>query len=460
MARNGAWVWLGLALASPACGGVVTPPPGASTDAGDAGDATSDAVEPIDSTGSVDSTGPIDSTAVPSDTGPITEDSSVHPGPIVQVAGGNVHTCALASDGTVFCWGYDNDGELGDGAPTVFRTRPVRVLAAPGVPLSSIVEIATGGYHTCARKADGTVWCWGRNGEGQVGAPEMSLIPHAVPVLVLTSKGGPPPRDVVQLAAGYTYTCARKKDGTAFCWGYNGDGQLGDGLFETEAQRPWPAPVLGSTGVPLTGVAQIAAGMKHTCAVKVDGTVVCWGQNDSGQLGDGTMAEPATLVRRFPAPVLVSAGGPALSGVAEVSLGQRQTCARTVAGAVLCWGADDATSPVRTSPTPVMVVPGTALTDVVQVKAGVIHDCARKKDGSVLCWGSNKMGQLGDGTTVSRASAAPVLGLTAVTDLATTGYHTCAVVAADVRCWGFNDWGTLGDGTKTYFRTSPTPVLW
>jgi len=446
VARSGAWVWLGLALASPACGGVVTPPPGASTDAGDAGDATSDAVEPIDSTGSTDST------VVPSDTGPITEG-----GPIVQVAGGNVHTCALASDGTVFCWGNDNSGELGDGAPTVYRTRPVRVRVAPGgAPFSSVVEVATGGYHTCARKTDGTVWCWGDNSSGQVGVPDMSLTPQSVPVQVFMSKDGPPLDGVVQLSAGVGYTCARKKEGTVFCWGANHDGQLGDGLFETVSRRSWPAPVLSAPGVPLTGVAQITAGQMHTCALKVDSTVVCWGSNDSGQLGDGMSS---TSIRPFPLPVMAPTGGP-MSGVAEVSAGCRHMCARTVAGAVLCWGADDGSSPLRKIPTPIVVGSGLPLTDAVQIAVGQIHGCARKKDGTVFCWASNRLGQLGDGTMVSRPSAAPVPGLTGVTDLATTGFHTCVVVAGDVRCWGFDDWGTLGDGTKTYCRTSPTPVLW
>jgi alpha-tubulin suppressor-like RCC1 family protein len=253
-----------------------------------------------------------------------------------------------------------------------------------------VADVAAGwGPHTCARKMDSTLWCWGFNGAGQLG-DGTTVTPRALPVQVTTLGV-----TVVEVAAGVAHTCARKMDGTLWCWGHSGKGQVGDGSLDT----PKPSPVQVSTLG--TDVAGMTAGYEHTCARKGDGTLWCWGDNNSGQLGDGTMTTPRPL------PVQVSMLGGAVS----------------------------------------------------QVAAGFYHTCARRSDGTLWCWGDNTWGQLGIGTASPFPRLTPVqvaaLGST-VTAVAIGVYHSCATKAdRTVWCWGRNNYGLLGDGTT---MDSPTPV--
>ena len=386
----------------------------------------------------------------------------------VEIAAGGWYSCARKADGTVLCWGYNGNGQLGDGTTATPRLTPTPVVTAlGGAALTGVAQIAPGFYHTCARMTDGTAMCWGLDDYGEIGNGLKST-PRLSPTLVLAAPGGASLTRVTEIALGAYHTCARMTDGTAMCWGYDDDGQIGDGT--AASPRLSPAPVLAAPGgASLTGVTEMALGAYHTCARMTDGTAMCWGRNAEAEIGDGTTISP----RASPTPVLVAPGGAVLTGVAEIAAGTRHTCARKLDGTVLCWGANDAgqlgdgtTTAYRPSPMPVLVAAGGAvLTGVAQVAAGGLFTCARMIDSTVMCWGNNDYGQVGNGASAPRLSPTPVpvapdgAVLTGVAEIAPGTYHVCArKTDGAVMCWGYNQWGQVGDGTTTTPRVSPTPV--
>lgn len=225
--------------------------------------------------------------------GPVPAEASTSVTPMLSSFGG--HTCMLLEDSTVRCWGVNARGQLGDGT-TTFRTMPVTVVlseAEGGGPLTGVIAISAGTDHTCALVHDGTVRCWGWNVQGQLGigtaGPETDSA-HPVPVVRSVAEGGGQLTGVTAIAAGAGHTCALIDDETVRCWGNNGSGQLGDG---STTRRTNPVTVLASgtadsSPVDLTAVTAISAGVWHTCALMTDATVRCWGSNENGQLGDGT----------------------------------------------------------------------------------------------------------------------------------------------------------------------------
>ncbi len=228
---------------------------------------------------------------------------------VAEVSAGYARTCARKTDGTLWCWGENTDGQAGDGTKED-KQSPVQV-AALG---TSVAGVAAARDHTCARKGDGTVWCWGSNSSGRLGDGTTTDSLSPVPV---TALGG----GVVDVRATGGYTCARKGDGTLWCWGGNDVGQLGDGSKENRS-APAPVPALGAN------VAGVSVGIRHTCARKTDGTLWCWGGNDMGQLGDGTKVDTTS-------PVRVTAMG---TDVVDVVAGMYFTCAAKADGTLWCWG--------------------------------------------------------------------------------------------------------------------------
>jgi len=352
---------------------------------------------------------------------------------VVEIAAGSRHTCARLSEGSVRCWGSNASGQLGDGSTTT-RLTPVEVSGLTGA-----TEITAGGAfdgpngHTCARRMDGTTWCWGANSDGQLG--NGGTTDHALPTAVTNLFGA------VEVTAGGRHTCARRSDHSVRCWGANDGSQLGFGSV------PFTTSSVDSTG--LVGVSQIAAGGSHTCSLRPSGTASCWGNNSNGKLGDGTDIGRST-------PVTI----PGLGGVVEITSGQFFSCARLMDGTARCWGANnfgrigDGTTIDRRTPVAVL-----GLTGVAQISAGRNHACARLSNGQVRCWGYNLTGQLGDGSTTQRNMPVAVLGLTTVAQIASADGHTCARLAdGTARCWGQNDAGELGDGVMGSPRPTPGAV--
>ncbi len=340
-----------------------------------------------------------------------------------SIEGGGGHTVALKENGTVWAWGYNNYGQLGDGT-TTNRTTPMQVSG-----LSNVTAIAGAEYHTVALKEDGTVWAWGCNHYGQLGDGTSTNRPNPVQVSGLSN--------VTAIAGGSNHTIALKEDGTVWAWGYNACGQLGDG---TTTNRTTPMQVSG-----LSNVTAIAGAEYHTVALKEDGTVWTWGCNHYGKLGDGTSTNR-------PTPVQVSG----LSNVTAIAGGSNHTIALKEDGTVWAWGYNacgqlgDGTTTNRTTP---MQVSG--LTNITHIASGKNHTIALKNDGAVWIWGDNVNGQLGEGTTTNRTTPVQVLGLTNITDISGGTYHTIALKEnGTVWVWGANYYGQLGDGT-TSNQTNP-----
>ena len=335
-------------------------------------------------------------------------------GSIAQVSAGSHFTCALTSEGGVYCWGYNGHGRLGDGT-TTDRSSPVGVSGLT----SGVAFVSAGGPHACALTTGGGVKCWGYNGYGGLGDGTTTNSPIPVDVSGLAS-------GMVTVSAGHDHTCALTTGGGVKCWGSNSVGQLGDG---TTADSPVPVDVSGLTG----GVAAIAAGTSHTCALMTGGGVKCWGMNNSGELGDGSTTSSSTPV---------DASGHT-SGVAEISAGDH-TCALNTEGGVECWGPNGHGELG-------------AMDGAAGISLGIAHTCALTTEGGVKCWGFNNHGQLGDGTTTSTGTPVAVSGLASgVTNVSAGGFHTCALTTDSlVKCWGSNEFGQLGDGTTT---DSTTPV--
>ena len=205
---------------------------------------------------------------------------------ITQISVGNLHTCVTITDGTARCWGFNDSGELGDGT-TTNRFLPVRVLNVAGTaPQIRMTQVVATYQHTCARITDGTARCWGFNGNGQLGDGTTSS--HSRPVKVLNGLGSAPLERVAALTVGGSHSCTRMTDGTARCWGFRE--ALGDANNSpSPTSRLLPTLVMDTTGSQrMRDVTQISTGTGHTCVRKGDGTAQCFGENGEGELGDGT----------------------------------------------------------------------------------------------------------------------------------------------------------------------------
>ncbi len=333
----------------------------------------------------------------------------------VAVAGGLSHSLVLKSDGTVWAWGYNYDGELGDGTFTTSSPygKPLPVQASG---LSGVDAVAAGAWHSLALKSDGTVWAWGGNYSGQLG--DGTLTKRSLPLQVGGLNG------VVAVAAGGNHSLALKSDGTVWAWGGNYSGQLGDGAF---INRSRPVQISG-----LDEVVALAGGGHHSMALKSDGTVWAWGDNAYGQLGDGTFGKRSS-------PTQISG----LNGVVAVAGGMQYSLALKSDGTVWAWGYNiegqmgDGTVTISApygKPLPVQVK---GLKGVVALAAGGWHILALKSDGTVWAWGYGGDGELGDGTyTTSPPYGKPipvqVSGLNEGVAVAAGGWHSLALKSGDV----------------------------
>lgn len=349
---------------------------------------------------------------------------------IVKVAAGQFHTCSLAADGDLYCWGTNNRGQLGNGTLDSSRT-PLRVSGTPG----DATGLGAGVDHACAIFKAGAVYCWGSNRARQLGhdAPGIATVPRLIQLAVVEN-GVAPVNGIPVIAGGRYHTCLITPSRGVQCWGRNSDGQLGDG---TQLPRTRPINVSGLS----SGVTALALGAEHTCALNQNGGVKCWGSNQFGQLGDGGTTEHLT-----PTDVIGLAGS-----VVTLVAGDSHTCALVQPGGVKCWGANNAgqlgDGTITATSFPVAVA-GLA-SGVVALTAGAEHSCALLQSGGVKCWGANLVGQLGDGSQINHTTPVDVIGLSSsVIALDAGGAHNCAVLATGaVQCWGANNDQQLGDGS-------------
>ena len=350
------------------------------------------------------------------------------------------HTCVVRPNGTVRCWGRDMELQLGNDAAMSNSNIPVTVSG-----LSDVVAIGSGIQHNCVLSSGGGVQCWGRGAHGVLGRGSNTDSWSPVAVTGLSS-------GVTQLSVGLAHTCAVTNTNGLKCWGNGSYGRLGDG---TTNQKSVPTDIFPSG----SGVIAVSLGNVSTCALFLGGSVQCWGRNYSGQLGTGGTTDSLSPT---PVPTLTS-GVVAISvGENNVSSGQAShACALMTDGSVKCWGdntagqiGDGTTSP-RLVPTAVVGLPAPA----VGISAGAKHTCAVLDTGALYCWGSNTAQQLGDGTVTPRSQPTQVYGLSSgIAAVAAGSVHTCAMTTtSDVKCWGDNVYGQLGDGTNIV-RSQPRDI--
>ena len=351
---------------------------------------------------------------------------------VEAIDAGNVHTCALTSYGAVVCWGANMVGQLGDGS----TTRRLNAVDVAGLT-SGAAAVSIFRDHTCGLMDAGGVRCWGWNIQGQLG--DGTVVDRIIPVDVEGLASG-----VGAVSAGGSHTCALMEPGTVKCWGFNASGQLGTG---DEVNASTPVDVDGLSG----DASALSAGGHHTCALLAGGGIVCWGENSNGQVGDGSTQDRPNPVAVIGLPL----------GNRAVSAGLSHTCAILATGGVRCWGDNSSgqlgNGTTESSGSPVQVE-GLA-TGVAAISAGFNHTCALLTGSEIKCWGSNDYGQLGDATTESSEVPVNVEGLIfAATSVSAGNDHTCAVVGGGrAMCWGYNVNGQIGDGT-TQDRTTPVYV--
>lgn len=363
------------------------------------------------------------------DAGPSSCDTDAGSCPAKHIAAGRAHTCALSPSGELLCWGDGSQSQLGG------STYPGDELDAGMLrfALDGVRAIAAGDAHSCAVDADGAVWCWGRNAEGQIdGSPSDAVErPVVVPGVVATA-----------VTAGAAHSCALVAEGVS-CWGSAKDGQVGREVGDHALE---PGLVPGTSDA-----VEVSAGSRHTCARLASGRVTCWGELFDGDGG-------AMRARAEPAEV------PTLDDAEDVAAGAGFTCALRRAGTVVCWGDNGSgqlgNGTTEASATPVEVV---GLEIALSVEAGgaeldgalVGHACAVNKSFFVQCWGRNHEGQLAQAAAEDIPRAVTVRGeegdeadepfLPDVTAIAVGGFHTCSIDHdGPVLCWGDNRAGQLG----------------
>ncbi len=387
---------------------------------------------------------------------------------VLQMVGGFAHTLALLSDGTVRAWGDNTYGQLGDGTYS-FSLTPEKVRDESGTGyLSGVSQVAAGGYHSMALfKEDGSVVAWGKNDRGQLGNGDDGGNSVAIPTKVVTPDGDGVLVGVSQISAGGSHSLALK-DGNVLAWGDNTYGQLGNGWSGADEFSSVPLEVLsaGEGSDSLSGISQVSAGGYHSLALlEADGSVLAWGNNSYGQLGDGT-----TSNRAIPVNVLGLGGYGNLSGVSQIAAGGHHSLA-IKDGSVLAWGDNefgqlgDNTTTKRS--TPVLV---SGLSNVTQIAAGYDHSVALSNDGTVDTWGSTGIPEwgphcgwfCGPPPLVSPWSKIPVTvsGLLDVARIGAGGYHSLAILNdGSAKSWGDNTYFQLGAGSTETTETSPLSVI-
>ena len=409
------------------------------------------------------------SSSTPEDVQTSSSDNSALDG-IAEISSGDSHTCAVTTGGNVKCWGDGDSGRLGNGgAGMISSSTPVDVhtSSTDNSALGGITAVSSGGSQTCAVTTGGNVKCWGNGFSGRLGNGGTG--DSTTPVDVQTSStdtsalGG-----ITAISSGDSHSCAVTTGSNVVCWGNGRSGRLGNGA-RSSISTPVDVHTSSTDNSALSGIAAISSGRSHSCAVTTGSNVLCWGDGDSGQLGNGGPISSTTPVGVHTS----SSDDSALSGIAAISSGREHTCAVTTGDNVKCWGSgssgrlgnggtDDSSTPVDVHSNSTDTSP---LGDIAAISSGKEHTCALTSDGNVKCWGSGSSGRLGNGGLGVASSSTPVDVHTSSSDpspldgiaaISSGREHSCAVTtSSNVVCWGSGRYGQLGNGGRI---SSSTPV--
>ena len=344
-----------------------------------------------------------------------------------SISTGANHACAVANNHHAYCWGDNDDAQVGTGAASFLEAAPRRVAL-----LAEQTAAVAGGASTCALDRSGVAYCWGRQVNGRLGRDGNPGDP-ATPTPVATGLR------FVSLALGGAHVCGLAADGRGSCWGADGAGQLGVG---GGVDRTTPTAIFGDT--PWLA---ITTGAAHTCALAGDSTAACWGANQAGQLGDSS-----TTGRNVPTAV----GGGLRFTV--ISAGGEFTCGLTATGAAYCWGRNTDGQTGTGSPDSIVLGPAPVAGGLVfrTITAGGQHACGIAADSLAWCWGANGSGQLGDSSQAPRATPVAVRGGLRFADLRAGAAFTCGLTGGLVLyCWGNGTQGQLG---RVLLGSSTVPV--
>ena len=379
-----------------------------------------------------------------------------------SVSSGGMHTCSINSDNFLFCWGDNTKEQQGEVWGSIDKEEPTRITNNFPGPVDratllkgkKIISLSSGYQHSCAVDDTGEVYCWGNNTFDQLGNGSFSGT--YAPILAAV-EGEMKEKKIVKVAAGQNSSCALDSEGEVYCWGQNFLGQLGDGTNDRYRNDPRRIEMDGI--LKEKDIIDVFAGGKHVCALDSEGEVYCWGDNDDGQLGDGTGNNPIPSVMDISKVPVKVVWNDAVPEIVKVAGGTSHTCAIDKDGLTYCWGVNskgqlgDGTTETRN--VPVRVKTAFVFKDI---SAGFEHTCGVENNGDVYCWGSNITDQLGNNSENDSYEPVKVSFTEDVKiESVSCGHrHTCAVdVAGNTWCWGWNQDGQLGNRS---YEDSSAPV--
>jgi alpha-tubulin suppressor-like RCC1 family protein len=338
-----------------------------------------------------------------------------------HVTAGEQFSCGRTTEGRLRCWGDDRYGQLGDGTTSGgHMIRPVQ-----NDLVTDWLDVVAGDFHTCARRADQSLWCWGRNDHGQLASDNTGYPFRSVPWAVAADG-----QRWQSIALGTKSTCAVDTEGALWCAGNHGGNRIGLGLDHRN-----PSRVEGTWS-------RVSAGDHVTCAIAMNASLSCWGSNAHGNVGDGSdldRARPAALAGRWQ----------------RVDVGDH-VCAINDADELYCWGYNEygavGDGTLIDRATPLLVQLNYKVLEVAAAR----HTCALANDNTLHCWGRNFSGECGPNAVSTTAQPAQVPG--AWSAISVGGEHSCGITTSNgAQCWGANQFGQLGDGTNNP-RLAPASV--